>query len=103
MHRAQKLAHSEKTQTHQLRNEAPANCVVLRSQLDYEVAWRAVKGQDERQKRAPLTPLLATRKVTSMSEKKGRGRHVGLDFYDLLLEALRTLPQFQQLSNEPRQ
>ena len=36
------------------------------------VAWRAVKGQDERQKTAPLTALHATREVTVMSEKKIR-------------------------------
>ena len=33
----------EKNQTHQLRNEAHLNFVSLRSQLDYEVAWIAVK------------------------------------------------------------
>jgi len=38
----------EKNQTHQLRNEAHLNCVSLRSPLDYEVAWIAVKGRDER-------------------------------------------------------
>jgi len=38
----------EKNQTHQLRNEARLNCVSLRSSLDYEVAWIAVKGRDER-------------------------------------------------------
>src|SRR6516225_1486341 len=37
--------------------------VSLRSSLDYEVVWRAVKGQDERQKTAPLTALHATREV----------------------------------------
>jgi hypothetical protein len=31
-----------------------------------------VKGQDERQKTAPLTTLHATREVTAMSEKKIR-------------------------------
>ena len=42
------------TQTHLLRNEAQLNRVSLRSALDYEVAWRAVKGQDERQKNGAL-------------------------------------------------
>src|SRR5215470_10486553 len=61
-----------KPQTHPLRNEAQRNCVALRSSLDYEVAWRPVKGQDERQKTAPLTALHATREITVMSEKKIR-------------------------------
>jgi|GEM_PF-2311356 hypothetical protein len=38
-----------------LRNEAQLNCVSLRSQLDCEVTGGAVKGQDERPFRAPLT------------------------------------------------
>ena len=59
-------------ETPPLRNEAQLNCVALRSALDYEVAWRAVKGQDERQKTAPLTALHATREVTAKSEKKIR-------------------------------
>ena len=71
----------KKPQTHQRRNEAQLNCVALRSQLDYEVAWRAVKGQDERQKTAPLTALHATREVyRDVGRNKRRGRHVGLDF-----------------------
>jgi len=41
-------AHGEKNQTHLLRNEAQLNCVSLRSQFAHEVAWRAVKGHDER-------------------------------------------------------
>ena len=48
------------------------NCVSLRSSLDYEVAWRAVKGQDERQKTAPLTALHATgRSLVDFGEKNG--------------------------------
>ena len=61
-----------KPQTLQLWNEAQLNCVSLRSSLDYEMAWRPVKGQDERQKTAPLTALHATREITVMSEKKIR-------------------------------
>jgi hypothetical protein len=38
----------EKPQTHPLRNKPQLNSVSLRSQLDHEVAWKAVKGQDER-------------------------------------------------------
>jgi hypothetical protein len=44
--------------THPLRNEAQLNCVSLRSSLDDELWWRAVKGQDERSLTAtPLTAL----------------------------------------------
>src|SRR5215469_10308204 len=78
-----------KPQTHQLWNEAQLNCVALRSSLDDEVAWRPVKGQDERQKTAPLTALHATgRSAVDLEEKNMEGRHVGLDFYDLLIEAV---------------
>jgi hypothetical protein len=76
-----------KNRTHQLRNEAQLNCVSLRSSLNYEVAWRPVKGQDERLTPAPLTALHATgRRVVDLGEKNMEGRHVGLDFYDLLIE-----------------
>jgi hypothetical protein len=54
------LVTKNKAQPHQLWNEAQLNCVSLRPQLDFEVAWRPVKGQDERQKTAPLTALHAT-------------------------------------------
>jgi len=57
------------------------NCVALRSQLDYEVAWRPVKGRDERQKTAPLTALHATREFyRDVGKKKGEAANVGLDF-----------------------
>ena len=40
----------------QLRNEAQRSCVALRSELDCEVTWGAVKGQDKRPLfGAPLT------------------------------------------------
>ena len=69
------------------KDEAQLNCVALRPQLDYEVAWRPVKGQDERPKTAPLTALHATgRSVVDVGENNMEGRHVGLDFYDLLIE-----------------
>jgi len=64
------LVTKSKIQTHPLRNEAQLNCVALRSSLDYEVARRAVKGQDERQNAVPLTALRATREVITMSRKK---------------------------------
>ena len=72
------------------KDEAQLNCVALRPPLDYEVAWRPVKGRDERQKTAPLTVLHATgRSVVDVGGKKYKeGRHVGLDFYDLLIEAV---------------
>ena len=77
-----------KPQTLQLWNEAQLNCVSLRPPLDDEVAWRAVKGRDERLKPAPLTALHATgRSIVDVGEKNMEGRHVGLDFYDLLIEA----------------
>jgi hypothetical protein len=60
------------SETPPLRNKAPLNCVALRSSLDYELAWRAVKGQDERQKTAPLTALHATWDLAATSEKKIR-------------------------------
>ena len=54
-----------------LRNEAQLNCVSLRPSLDYEIGWRAVKGQDERQKTAPLTALHATgRSIVDVGGKK---------------------------------
>src|SRR5215472_11839795 len=75
----------------QQQNPKPINygtqLVSLRSSLDYEVAWRPVKGQDERQKTAPLTALHATGGiVVDVARKNMEGRHVGLDFYDLLIE-----------------
>src|SRR6266446_4890430 len=45
----------ERAKTTPLRNEAQLNCVSLRSQLDCEVTGGAVKGQDERPFRVPLT------------------------------------------------
>ena len=78
----------QKPQNHQLRNEAQLNYVSLRSPLDDEVAWSPVKGQDERPTAAPLTALHATgRSLVDVGEKNMEGRHVGLDFYDLLIEA----------------
>jgi hypothetical protein len=107
----------EKAKTTPLRNEASLNCVSLRSQLDCEVTCGAVQGQDERRpSAAPLTApqvtpeLYAARKKTSKVSRQDRqngaycrfcgnvaiatknknkeGRHVGLDFYDLLIEVL---------------
>jgi len=55
------------------KDEAQLNCVALRPLLDYEVAWRPVKGQNERQKTAPLTVLHATgHSVVDVGEKRIR-------------------------------
>ena len=81
----------ERAETTPLRNEAQLNCVSLRSQLDCEVTYGAVKGQDERPLRGALdSPVNHHRTSMLTSENKLReGRHVGLDFYDLLIEAIR--------------
>ena len=69
------------------KDEAQLNYVALRPPLNFEVAWRAIKGQDERQKTAALTDLHATgHSIVDVGEKIMEGRHVGLDFYDLLIE-----------------
>jgi hypothetical protein len=61
----------EKNQTHQLGNEAQLNCASLRPLLDYEVAWIAVKGQDERSLTGtPLTALHATGRFTGCKKKE---------------------------------
>ena len=69
----------ERAKTTPLRNEAPLNCVSLRSQLDWEVTCGAVKGQDERRpSAAPLTApqvtpeLDAARKKTSKVSRQDR-------------------------------
>jgi hypothetical protein len=62
----------EKNQTHQLGNEAQLNCASLRPLLDYEVAWIAVKGQDERSLTGtPLTALHTHR--SHRCQKNGEG------------------------------
>jgi hypothetical protein len=51
----------EIAKTTPLRNEAQLNCVSLRSRLDCEVTYTAVKGQDERRPAAaPLTAAQVT-------------------------------------------
>jgi hypothetical protein len=69
------------SETPPLRNEAPLNCVALRSSLDYEVTWRPVKGQDERPKKGALDSsprhLGACRNV---GEKKRRAATSALTF-----------------------
>src|SRR5260370_42283398 len=69
---------SRKAEPTPLRNEAPLNCVSLRSELDDAVTCGAVKGQDERPFRAPLTApqvtpeLDAARKKTSKVSREDR-------------------------------
>src|SRR6516225_6910400 len=56
------------------KDEAQLNCVALRPPLDFEVVWRAVKGQDERLKPAPLTALHTTeRSIVDVGGKKYGG------------------------------
>ena len=82
------LVTKNKTQPLLLRNEAQLNCVALRPPLDYEVAWRPVKGRDERQKTAPLTALHATgRSIVDVGGKNMEAATSALTFYDLLIEA----------------
>ena len=66
--------HKKQNPTPSTKDEAQLNCVALRPSLDFEVAWRAGKGQDERQKTAPLTALHATgRSVVDVGRKKYGG------------------------------
>ena len=58
------------TQNHPLRDEAQLNCVSLRPSLDYELGWRAVKGQHERCLSAP--PLTA---LQPSSIRDGRNKY----------------------------
>jgi hypothetical protein len=75
----EKDALEEKNQTHQLGNEAQLNCASLRSLLDYEVAWIAVKGQDERAHTGtPLTALHAPGRLPDV--KKGEAATSALTF-----------------------
>ena len=53
------------------KDEAQLNCVALRPPLDFEVAWKAVKGRDERLNPAPLTALHATaHSIVDVGEKQ---------------------------------
>src|SRR5260370_39761510 len=63
---------SRKAEPTPLRNEAPLNCVSLRSELDCEVTCGAVKGQDERPFRAPLTAPQVTRGSMQHGRKLAR-------------------------------
>ena len=61
---------AEKAEPAQLRNEAPLNCVSLRSELDDAVTCGAVKGQDERRhSAAPLTTSQLTSRGLCSTEE----------------------------------
>jgi len=73
---------------HSTKERSSLNCVSLRSELDYEVTWGAVKGQDKRPLRDALdsSPSHQWRFMHLGKEFNNKdGRHVGLDFYDLLI------------------
>ena len=77
----------EKAEPTPLRNEAPLNCVSLRSQLELEVTWRTVKGLDERPCGTPLTAPHVTPGVLCIAGKTiRRAATSALDFFDLLIE-----------------
>jgi hypothetical protein len=66
--------HKKQNPNPSTKDEAQLNCVSLRPSLDYEVEWKAVKGQDKRQKKAPLTALHSTgRSIVDVEEKKEGG------------------------------
>jgi hypothetical protein len=63
----------KRAKTTPLRNEAQLNCVVLRSELDCEVTYGAVKGQDERRpSAAPLTAPQVTPELDAARKKTSR-------------------------------
>jgi hypothetical protein len=63
----------KRAKTTPLRNEAQLNCVSLRSRLDCEVTYGAVKGQDERPLRGALdSPVSHHRTSMLTSENKLR-------------------------------
>src|SRR6516162_11222785 len=62
----------EKAEPTPLRNEAPLNCVALRSELDCEVTCGAVKGQDERPFRTPLTAPQVTPELDAAPKKTSK-------------------------------
>ena len=59
----------KRAETTPLRNEAPLNCVALRSQLDCEVTYGAVKGQDERPLRGALDSPVSHHRTTMLGRK----------------------------------
>ena len=64
---------AEKAEPTQLRNEAPLNCVSLRSQLDDEVTCGPVQGHDERRpSAAPLTAPQVTPELDAARKKTSK-------------------------------
>ena len=69
----QKIFKKSQIESTPLRNEAQLNCVALRSQLDYEVTYGAVKGQDERPLRGALDSAPSHQRTSMLtSENKLR-------------------------------
>ncbi len=70
-----------------LRNEAALIRVSLRSQLEHEVTWELSRVQMNVPYGTPLTaPHITTGGLCRWKAINKEGRHVGLDFYDLLIE-----------------
>jgi hypothetical protein len=73
--------------TESLRNEAALNCVSLRSQLEHEVMWGLSRIQMNVPYGTPLVPTSPPEEGYADGKQLTKvGRHVGLDFYDLLIE-----------------
>ncbi len=68
------LTRLSRKSTPSLRNEAPLNCVSLRSEVDDEVTGGAVKGHDERPFRAPLTAPPVTTGSIQLRRELALGR-----------------------------
>ena len=87
----------KRAETTPLRNEAQLNCVSLRSQLDCEVTYGLSRVKMNAPFGAPLTARKSPSDVyANVGKQIKEGRHVGLDFYDLLLE--RSLMGFERLT-----
>jgi hypothetical protein len=79
-----------KTESTKERSPTELRCASFPARLS--VTWGAVKGQDERPlSGAPLTaPHVTTGGLCRWKAINKVGRHVGLDFYDLLIEGVST-------------
>jgi hypothetical protein len=79
-----------KTESTKERSPTELRCASFPARLS--VTWGAVKGQDERPlSGAPLTaPHVTTGGLCRWKAINKVGRHVGLDFYDLLIEGVIT-------------
>jgi hypothetical protein len=83
-----------KTESTKERSPTELRCASFPARLS--VTWGAVKGQDERPlSGAPLTaPHVTTGGLCRWKAINKVGRHVGLDFYDLLIEGVYTSLRF---------